>query len=152
MIPSWLAISLVFGSVGVLLIIIDQSFENRRSIPQAYKYPHVYSKKVCELSISAEINDYGENNVECLVHCEVSNNCGVSLTNLNLYVGANALTVGDNRVWNQTDVYLGNWPNGYKRIIDIPLSVPSGTITSFTALLSGNEIENLIVSTEAVNT
>lgn len=152
MIASWLTISLVFGSVGVLLIIIDQVFENRRSITQVYTDPHVYSKKVCELSISAEINNYGENNVECLVHCEISNNCGVSLTNLNLYVGANALTVGDNQVWNQTDVYLGDWPNGSKRIVDIPLSVPSGTITSFTALLSGNEIENLIVSTEAVNT
>jgi len=152
MIPSWLWISIISIVIGVFLIIIDNAIENRKRRELARDILHVYSNKVCELSISADINDFGENEVECLVHCEISNNCGIPLTNLNLYVGANAPTAGDNLVWNQTNVYLGNCPKGYKRTIDVPLNVPSGTVTSFFALLSGNEIENLRVSTAAVNT
>jgi len=152
MIPVWLYISIFSMIIGVLLVLIDHAIENRRGYTQSYNYPRVYGKKVCELSISAETNNFEENVVECLVHCEISNNCGIPLTNLNLYVGANALTEGDNRVWDQTRVYLGNYAKGYRKTIDIPLNVPSGTITSFSALLSGNEIENVMVSTAAINT
>lgn len=152
MIPSWLLISIISASIGVLLIIIDDAIENRKRRELARDILRVYSHKVCELSISADINDYGGNEVECLVHCAICNNCGVPLTNLDLYVGAQAPTAGENRVWNQTNIYLGNFPKGYRRTIDVPLNVPSGTVTSFIAVLSGNEIENMVVRTAAVNT
>lgn len=152
MVTGWFYISIFCASIGVLLLILDSAIENSRGREPSHDIHRASRHNVCELSISVDMDTISENEVKCLVHCEIINNCGILLKNLNLYVCANALTKGKDVVWDQTNVYLGNFPEGDDRIIDVPLKVPSRTITSFTALVSGNEIEDLNASTAAVDT
>jgi hypothetical protein len=75
------------------------------------------------------------------VTCDVKNNGEQTAQNVSVYFAALALSYGDDRVWMDAEVNVGDIPAGEKRTAEATLRIPYSMLTQFECIASGDNFD-----------